>query len=90
MEAFLDRIEYIDYGTDPAAFVAAAEADEVDMTYSIEGEFIDIFDTLDGWVNNEVVTASTIVIRPNQIAEIDGIKPYADKRVAAGHLDGCG
>lgn len=79
--AFLDRIEYIDYGTDPAAFVAAAEADEVDMTYSIEGEFIDIFDTLDGWVNNEVVTASTIVIRPNQIAEIDGIKPYADKRV---------
>ena len=79
--AFLDRIEYIDYGTDPAAFVAAAEADEVDMTYSIEGEFIDIFDTLDGWVNNEVLTASTIVIRPNQIAEIDGIKPYADKRV---------
>ena len=77
----MDRIEYIDYGTDPAAFVAAAEADEVDMTYSIEGEFIDIFDTLDGWVNNEVVTASTIVIRPNQIAEIDGIKPYADKRV---------
>ncbi len=79
--AFLDRIEYIDYGTDPSAFVAAAEADEIDMTYSIEGEFIDIFDTLDGWVNNEVVTASTIVIRPNQLAEVDGQKPYADKRV---------
>mmetsp|Transcript_29106 Transcript_29106/g.56027 ORF Transcript_29106/g.56027 Transcript_29106/m.56027 type:complete len:563 (-) Transcript_29106:94-1782(-) len=79
--AFLDRIEYIDYGTDPSAFVAAAEAEEIDMTYSIEGEFIDIFDTLDGWVNNEVVTASTIVIRPNQLAEVDGMKPYADKRV---------
>ncbi|MDG1471845.1 MAG: ABC transporter substrate-binding protein [Ascidiaceihabitans sp.] len=79
--AYLDRIEYIDFGTDPSAWVAAAEADEIDMTYSIDGEFIDIFDTLDGWVNNSVVTASTIVIRPNQLAEVDGKKPYADKRV---------
>ncbi len=79
--AYLDRIEYIDYGTDPSAFVAAAEAEEIDMTYSIEGEFIDIFDTLDGWVNNEIVTAATIVIRPNQLAEIDGKTPYADARV---------
>ena len=79
--AYIDRIEYIDYGTDPSAFVAAAEADEIDMTYSIEGEFIDVFDTLDGFVNNSVVTAATIVIRPNQLAEVDGKKPYADKRV---------
>jgi len=79
--AYLDSIEYIDYGTDPSAFVAAAEAEEIDMTYSIEGEFIDIFDTLDGWVNNEIVTAATIVIRPNQLAEVDGKKPYADARV---------
>ncbi len=79
--ANLDRIEYIDYGTDPSAFVAAAEAEEIDMTYSIEGEFIDIFDTLDGWVNNEIATAATIVIRPNQLAEVDGKKPYEDARV---------
>ncbi|MEL7098017.1 MAG: ABC transporter substrate-binding protein [Pseudomonadota bacterium] len=79
--AFLDRLEYIDYGTDPSAFVAAAEADEVDMTYTIEGEFIDIFDTLDGWVRHEIATAATIVIRPNQEAEVDGMKPYADARV---------
>lgn len=79
--AYIDRIEFIDYGTDPAAWVAAAEADEIDMTYSIQGEFIDIFDTFDGWENNEVVTASTIVIRPNQLAEVDGKKPYADVRV---------
>ena len=79
--AYMDRVEYIDYGTDPSAFVAAAEAEEIDMTYSIEGEFIDIFDTLDGWNNNEVVTAATIVIRPNQLAEVDGKQPYADKRV---------
>ena len=79
--AYMDRIEFIDYGTDPSAFVAAAEAEEIDMTYSIEGEFIDIFDTLDGWVNNEIATAATIVIRPNQLAEVDGKKPYEDARV---------
>jgi peptide/nickel transport system substrate-binding protein len=79
--AWMDRIEYIDYGTDPSAFISAAEADEIDMTYSIEGEFIDIFNTLDGWVENEIVTAATIVIRPNQLAEVDGVMPYADVRV---------
>ncbi|MEM9577341.1 MAG: ABC transporter substrate-binding protein [Pseudomonadota bacterium] len=78
---YLDRVEFIDYGTDPSAFVAAAEADEIDMTYSIEGDFIDIFSTLDGWVENSIATASTIVIRPNQLAEVDGMKPYEDKRV---------
>ena len=78
---YIDRLEYIDYGTDPSAFVAAAEADEIDMTYQSIGEFIDIFDTLDGWVNNEVVSAATIVIRPNQLAEVDGKKPYEDARV---------
>ena len=79
--AFMDRIEYIDYGTDPAAWMAAAEAEEVDMLYSVDGEFIDIISSLDGWVENEVVTMATIVIRPNQLAEVDGMKPYADKRV---------
>ena len=79
--AYVDRLEYIDYGTATSAIVAAAEAEEIDMTYSIEGEFIDIFDTLDGWVNNEIVTAATIVIRPNQLAEVDGKQPYADARV---------
>ena len=78
---YLDTIEFIDYGTDPSAFVAAAEAEEIDMTYSIEGDFIDIFSTLDGWVENSIATAATIVIRPNQLAEVDGMQPYADKRV---------
>ncbi|WP_300058885.1 ABC transporter substrate-binding protein [uncultured Roseobacter sp.] len=78
---YIDRLEYIDYGTDPSAFVAAAEAEEIDAVYSIEGDFIDIFATLDGWVENSIATAATIVIRPNQLAEIDGEKPYADKRV---------
>ncbi len=79
--AWMDRIEYVDYGTDPAAWVAAAEAEEVDMLYSVDGEFIDIISSLDDWNENEVVTMATIVIRPNQLAEVDGVKPYADKRV---------
>ena len=34
-----------------------------------------------GWEKSEVSSGSTIVIRPNQLAEVDGKKPYADKRV---------
>lgn len=78
---FIDRLEYIDYGTDPSAWIAAAEAEEVDAFYSMEGEYIDIMSTLDGWVENTIATAATIVIRPNQLAEVDGKMPYADKRV---------
>ncbi|MCB1368636.1 MAG: ABC transporter substrate-binding protein [Rhodobacteraceae bacterium] len=78
--AKLDTIEYIDYGTDPAAWVAAADADEIDMLYDIAGEYVDIFDGL-GWTKSESVTASTVVIRTHSGAEVDGKKPYADKRV---------
>ena len=79
--AYLDRIEFIDLGQDSAAWFAGAEADEFDMTYRIDGEFIDLFDTIDGWVKSEAVTANTIVIRVNQLAEVDGKQPYADVRV---------
>ena len=79
--AWMDRIEYIDYGTDPAAWVAAAESEEIDMTYSVDGDFIDIISSLDGWKEHEIVTAATIVIRPNQLADVNGETPYADKRV---------
>ncbi len=76
----LDRIEFVDFGTDPAAWLAALEADEVDFLYESVGEFIDVMDDL-GFEKSEVVTAATIVIRPNQLAEIDGEQPYADVRV---------
>ncbi|MBM7067721.1 ABC transporter substrate-binding protein [Actibacterium sp. 188UL27-1] len=79
--AYLDRIEWVDYGTDYASIAAAAESDEFDMTYRMDGEFVDIFDTYEGWAKSEVATANTIVIRPNQQAEVGGEKPYADKRV---------
>ena len=78
---YIDRLEYIDYGTDPSAWIAAAEAEEVDAFYSMEGDFIDIMNSLGGWVEHSIATAATIVIRPNQEAEVDGKKPYEDKRV---------
>ena len=77
---YLDRIEYIDFGTDPAAWISAIEAEEVDMLHETVGEFIEVLDGM-GMVKSEVVTAGTIVIRPNQKAEVNGMKPYADKRV---------
>lgn len=60
--AWLDRIEYIDYGTDPAAVVAAAESGEIDATYRTEGDFVAIFDAL-GWGKSEAITAGTLAIR---------------------------
>ena len=77
---YLDTIEYIDYGTDPAAWLAAIESEEVDSLYESVGEFIDIMNDI-GLEQSEVVTAATLVIRPNQLAEVDGKMPYADKRV---------
>jgi len=79
-QAALDRIEYIDFGTDQASVVAAADADEVDMVYESLDEFIEIMDGL-GWTKSETVTANTLVIRANQNAEINGQTPYADARV---------
>ena len=73
--AYLDRFEFIDYGTDPSAFVAAYEADEIDMNWETVGEFSAIMDGL-GLVRSEVVSGATIVIRPNQDSEL-----YKDKRV---------
>jgi len=73
--AYLDRIEFIDYGTDASAFVAAFEADEIDMNWESTGEFIDIMTGL-GLVQSDVVSGATVVIRPNQTVDM-----YKDKRV---------
>ena len=77
---YLDRIEFIDFGTDPASWLAAAESEEVDVLYESVGEFIEILDAI-GWTKSEAVTANTITIRPNQLAEVDGMVPYSDARV---------
>lgn len=73
--AYLDRIEFIDFGTDMAAWVAAADADEVDMTYQSTGEFIEVLDAME-WVKSEAVTAATLCVRFNQQQE-----PFTDVNV---------
>jgi len=74
-DAYLDRIEMVDLGTDPAAWVAGAEAGEFDITYQTTGDFIDIFQAI-GWETSEVATSATYVLRMNQSAA-----PYDDVRV---------
>ena len=73
--AYLDRIEFIDFGTDMASWVAAADSDEIDMTYQSTGEFIEVLDAM-GWKKSEAVTAATITVRFNQ-----GQEPYTDPEV---------
>ena len=72
---YIDRIEFVDYGTDPAAVVAAYDAGEIDMNWESSGEFVDIFTGL-GLVESSVSSGATIVVRPNQNHE-----PYQDVRV---------
>lgn len=72
---YLDRIEYIDLGSDPSAAIAAAGSGEIDITYQSVGDFIDILDGL-GWEKSTAVTAATITVRFNQDAE-----EYKDVRV---------
>ncbi len=74
-DAYLDRIEMVDLGTDPASWVAGAEAGEFDITYQTTGDFIDIFQAI-GWETSEVATSATYVLRMNQSAA-----PYDDVRV---------
>ncbi|KIC23001.1 MULTISPECIES: ABC transporter substrate-binding protein [unclassified Leisingera] len=78
--AYLDRIEFIDFGTDASTHLSAAEAEEIDMTYETVGEYVDIFTSI-GWNVSESVSANTLVLRTNRDAIVDGASPYADARV---------
>lgn len=62
---WLDRIEFVDLGTDQSAVLAAAESGEIDLTYRTDGDFVSAFDGI-GWSRTEVVTANTIAVRFNQ------------------------
>ncbi|MCM2562453.1 ABC transporter substrate-binding protein [Lutimaribacter sp. EGI FJ00015] len=77
---YVDRIEMIDYGTDPSGWLAAAEAEEVDMFYETVGDYIDVMDGL-GWERTEAITAATLVIRPNQEAQVGDMTPYSSVQV---------
>ncbi len=74
-EVYLDGIEYTDYGTDPAAEIAAFESGEIHANYGTTADSVEILDGL-GLHKNEVVTAATVVARMNVSAY-----PYNDKRV---------
>ncbi|MBN7762905.1 ABC transporter substrate-binding protein [Nitratireductor aquimarinus] len=74
-EAYLDGIEFIDYGTDPSAMVSAFESGEIHTNYETTADFVDILDAI-GLVKSEVTTATTIVARTNV-----NNKPYDDERV---------
>jgi peptide/nickel transport system substrate-binding protein len=63
--AWLDRIEFIDLGTDPAAWLAAAEGGEIDMTYETTGDFVDLLEAI-GMPSSEAITAATLAVRFNQ------------------------
>ena len=76
--AWLDRIEFIDLGTDQSALLAAAEGDEIDLTYRTDGDFISIFSSV-SWQQTEVVTANTIAVRFNQSGA-----PYDNRDVRRG------
>ncbi len=76
----LERIEYIDLGTDPASWLRAIRDGEVDMLHESVGVFIDALDSM-GLKRSEVGSAATIVVRPNQKAEVEGMRPYDDVRV---------
>lgn len=64
---YLDKVEYVDLGSDPSAWVAAAGSGEIDATYQSSGEFIEVLDGM-GWNKTEAITSSTIAVRFNQDA----------------------
>jgi len=74
-EVYLDRVEWIDYGTDPTAMISALESEEVDANYQTLADTVEQLDAL-GLERSEITTAATIVCRGNQ-----DNPPYDDVRV---------
>ena len=77
---YLDRVEFIDYGTNPSSWLAAAIADEVDLLYETVGDFVDAMDDI-GWIKTRAQTAATTVIRASQSAAVVGTNPYTKRHV---------
>lgn len=78
---YLDRVEFIDFGTDPSNWIAAARADEVDMLYETVGDFLDVMDGI-GWTRTETDSSATVVIRTHQQTETEeGRRPYESAAV---------
>jgi peptide/nickel transport system substrate-binding protein len=74
-EAWLDAVEWKDYGTDPVAEIRAFEAGEIDVNYQTTADFLEALDAL-GLQRREQVTGNTIVARMH----VDH-PPFDDPRV---------
>ncbi len=74
-EAWLDAIEFTDYGNDPAVELNAWSAGDVDLNQQSGENFLDALDAV-GATRHEIATANTVVARMNVAQE-----PYTDKRV---------
>jgi len=72
---YVDRIEFIDYGADPATHMAGFESEEFDLNWETTGDFVELYDSL-GLVKSQVASGATIVVRPNQ-----DHAPYDNKMV---------
>lgn len=77
---WLDRVEFIDLGTNPTTWLAAAEAGEIDLLYESVGDFIPAMDAI-GWTVTETPSAATIVFRGSQGDRMVGTNPYARRNV---------
>jgi peptide/nickel transport system substrate-binding protein len=74
-EAYLDGVEFIDYGTDPSAMVSAFESGEVHTNHETTADYVSILEGV-GAIPSEVVTAATVCTRMNV-----GNKPYDNQTV---------
>lgn len=77
---YLDRVEFLDLGTDPSDWAEAARADRIDLIHDSVGDFIDIMSGI-GWQETSTESAATVVIRSNQQALVGGTPVYADVRL---------
>lgn len=77
-EAYLDGVEFIDYGTDPSALVSAFESGEVHTNHETTADYVKILEGV-GAIPSEVVTAATVCTRMNV-----GNKPYDNEKLRLG------
>ncbi|MER9756192.1 ABC transporter substrate-binding protein [Mesorhizobium sp. M0166] len=74
-EAYLDEVQFIDYGSDASVVLSAFESGEIDANTSTSANDIATYDEL-GLVKSEAKTATTLVCRTKVTN-----KPYDDQRV---------
>lgn len=74
-EAYLDEVQFIDYGGDPSVVQSAFESGEIDATYQTFANYVGALDDI-GLVRSEAKTSTTLVCR-TQVTT----RPYDDQRV---------